>query len=619
MPKWGLTQEQIESQPWGLSRKLLKAEKTITNSVQGDVYLNRLERLALDSPPLQRLRRVKQLGNTHLVYPDATHVRLSHILGALRVSQDLLDAVLDQENRPEPQPDLFAHWRQTLAREEHTRKVAEVIVLTRLGALLHDMCHVPFGHTVEDDLGLLVRHDGNVERFQNLWDSMVPEFRDAISDDLLAELQPLILSKSIATPGWRSQYPFVEDLVGNTICADLLDYLPRDHRNMGLPYALGHRFIEGLFVTAPDHPHKQERVAIEIYRHGQKRADVESELIKALRYRYEESERALMHHAKLSPDAMIGKLLAMWRDALWVETAERGFVSLDAEIRKDIDAVRAWIEVQGAEVLDQAAERLGVPTGSSAELIAVIDTEAKAQLEAAFVRHGDDGLLERLILESERPPAEAADIDSRRAAIGAIAQAVLDRRDYKSLAWSQPLDRDVAESLWDQYGGPDNRRRLEMEAAQYVGLEDKWHLVLWIPSPDMKLKLAEVLVGNSERVTSLHEHSSRVREIYDMHRDLWALGVFVHPDLRRDELRCDILREWLRKRLGLTGWVDHLGGRTVEQIAVDRIAQEKDLRSSVKDRLLAGVSGFSDEPHQSLALLMEALGAAYDAIQDVGG
>jgi HD superfamily phosphohydrolase len=39
-------------------------------------------------------------------------------------------------------------------------------------------------------------------------------------------------------------YPFAQDIVGNTISADLMDYLTRDHRFTGLPAALGHRFLD---------------------------------------------------------------------------------------------------------------------------------------------------------------------------------------------------------------------------------------------------------------------------------------------------------------------------------------------------------------------------------------
>ena len=87
VPKWGLTKTQIRSEPWGLPSGLLVPDKTITNSVEGDVYLTRVERLVVDSPPMQRLRRVRQLGNTAEIYPDATHTRFSHALGALRCAR----------------------------------------------------------------------------------------------------------------------------------------------------------------------------------------------------------------------------------------------------------------------------------------------------------------------------------------------------------------------------------------------------------------------------------------------------------------------------------------------------------------------------------------------------
>ncbi len=53
--------------------------------------------------------------------------------------------------------------------------------------------------------------------------------------------------------GRRAFLPFVADLVGNTICADLVDYLQCDHLFTGLPAKLGHRLIQGIYVTRDDH------------------------------------------------------------------------------------------------------------------------------------------------------------------------------------------------------------------------------------------------------------------------------------------------------------------------------------------------------------------------------
>jgi hypothetical protein len=48
--------------PWGLPSELLAPAKTITDPIHGDIRLNRLECLIVDSPAFQRLRHVKQLG-----------------------------------------------------------------------------------------------------------------------------------------------------------------------------------------------------------------------------------------------------------------------------------------------------------------------------------------------------------------------------------------------------------------------------------------------------------------------------------------------------------------------------------------------------------------------------
>jgi HD superfamily phosphohydrolase len=58
-----------------------------------------LEVAVVDSRPFQRLRRVRQLGMTHLVYPGAVHTRFSHSLGAVRVAQLLLDTVWGRLSR----------------------------------------------------------------------------------------------------------------------------------------------------------------------------------------------------------------------------------------------------------------------------------------------------------------------------------------------------------------------------------------------------------------------------------------------------------------------------------------------------------------------------------------
>lgn len=82
MVSWPLSDEQLGSDPWSLSADLLRPAKTITDPVHGDIQISTLEQMILDSEPLQRLRRVRQLGTTHLVYPGGltrgSRIRLAH-------------------------------------------------------------------------------------------------------------------------------------------------------------------------------------------------------------------------------------------------------------------------------------------------------------------------------------------------------------------------------------------------------------------------------------------------------------------------------------------------------------------------------------------------------------
>lgn len=206
MPKWGLTSVGIGAGPWDLDENWLQPCKVVTDPVHQDIYLNVLETRLVDSAPMQRLRGVRQLGTAHLIYPGATHTRFSHALGSLRAAQNIMDAVAANRDGPRPADDLFKEWSTSRSKKdglpsEYDRRWAEVVVLARLGALLHDLCHVPFGHTIEDDLKVLTPHDANITRFQALWSELPRDLLDLFEDRprLKTALLPLIISKDPGT------------------------------------------------------------------------------------------------------------------------------------------------------------------------------------------------------------------------------------------------------------------------------------------------------------------------------------------------------------------------------------------------------------------------------------
>lgn len=508
MPKWGLTEDQIKAKPWGLAPELLRPHKQVTDPIHGDIYLTALETALLDTSPMQRLRRVRQLGTTQLVYPGATQTRFSHALGTLRAAQNLVDVVLTQGSGRHQVPDLFGQWH-TEQPGEFDRMVAEVTVLARLGGLLHDLGHVPFGHTLEDDLRFFEPHDANDRRFDQLWKALVSDLnephdhrRDGIElpKGLTEQLKPLIISKSKQAQSIEQTYPFVSDLVGNTICADLIDYLQRDHLYTGLPAAVGRRFLDGFYVTRSDHPDYQQRMVIRISKGGRARADVVSELFKYLRYRYELSERALVHHAKLAADVMVGKAMEMWESALAEE--------------------------------DTAVE-------------------PKELIESEVLRRGDDGLLEHLLDEATKRPH-----DGRWQGVAEIVQQLQSRSLYRRIG--EYTKRHMAERLYERYRSPEARAEVERYAAGRAGAEHGWMVALWVPNPQMRLKPADVLVddGSPNEIASLEAwdraNGERGSEIIESHHRLWAMRVYV--DRRLSDEQCEVILASLQEKLGIGEW-----------------------------------------------------------------
>jgi HD superfamily phosphohydrolase len=585
MPTWGLTPEQRELHPWGLHSSLFAPCKVTTDEIWGDIHTTVIEQAFIDTAPMQRLRRVRQLGNSHLVYPGGTHTRFSHSLGALKVVQDLLDAVTAQRNGLHAVDDLLSQWKQRDSPDEFARKLAEFTVLGRLGALLHDLGHIPFGHSIEDDLEVLVSHDKNATRFKAMWREIREQLpaliarhlpdteRQHVSDackslggalgesgELFQELRPLIISKDKHAGRWRKgdrKYPFVEDLVGDTICADLLDYLLRDHQNTGLPASLGRRFTAAFFIVPEGRGPFSRRAALNIMRDGHERTDVISELLKALRYRYELNERVLYHHAKLSADAMIGKALELWADAAWLEFASEKISKLDdAEDlveSQDLVAIRDRLE-------SASADRRRRPSA--------FERERRTRFEEEFLKYGDDGLLERMRrLRDERPSPELIRpfaCDLYRQASG-LAEALL-RRELFTVVGRVGLQDAPARELHERYGSAVDRIALQNATQRFAELGREPRVLLWLPDPRMRLKLASVLVDDGLHISEFNRfEDARARrgdDIYRADQALWSLWVFVRREVAESDREAILV--YLADRLGVAweGRRGRYGGNT---------------------------------------------------------
>ncbi len=235
----------------------------------------------LDTAAVQRLRGVKQLGLSHLVYPSAVHTRFEHALGACHLAGKIIESL-----------DKKGVYRFT----EDDRR------LIRAVTLLHDVTHVPFGHTFEDERRIAPRHDADLARLDALLAGDLGD--ELVRQGLLEPVRAQLASEISMAVKPAAETQFIRDIFAGTICADLLDYLRRDARFCGLTIDYDDR-IFSLFTRLGG------RLALDLQRHGLFRHDALSEVVQALRMRYLLTERVYFHHAKIAAGAMLSKALEL--------------------------------------------------------------------------------------------------------------------------------------------------------------------------------------------------------------------------------------------------------------------------------------------------------------------
>ena len=254
------------------------------DAVHGDVVLTPEEVRLLDTPDVQRLRGIRQLGTAYLVYPSAHHTRFEHSIGTLEMARRLIGAIEENAAR-DPERCLAIP--------------AEEARIVRLGALLHDVTHIPFGHNIEDQTGLFERHD-TPPRFAR---ALAPGTRlGEVLEDLGAREAVLRVLLPVGHPDRGAAPPSWTEILADTICADILDYLARDAHFTGLHLSVDDRIVRHFRVDrASGH------LYLDLAKRRLLREDILSEIVRVLEARYYFSERVYYHHAKITAGALLAK------------------------------------------------------------------------------------------------------------------------------------------------------------------------------------------------------------------------------------------------------------------------------------------------------------------------
>ncbi|MGD0204288.1 MAG: HD domain-containing protein [Candidatus Bathyarchaeia archaeon] len=328
-----------------LIKELLAPRKTIRDAVHKDIFVTHLETAIIDTQTFQRLRRLKQLGLTNLVYPSANHTRLEHSIGTLFMAENMICKI-----NLNPYPEIRI--------EEDDR------FIIRLCALLHDVGNLPFGHTLEDEGGLFDSQWSQDRLTYFLGDNS--EIGKAIIENrLLRKLSDLGQSrfnpnnvlieirktlKSIEEKKVSDlARPYIADIVGNTLCADLLDYSRRDIYFTGLTAGYDDRLLSYLFVTKFNGKYRLVLRLIKPKK-GQIRRDVLSELMDLLRLRYSLSEKVYYHKTKMIASGMLISAVT--------SMTEEMKLSEDNLYTKDDDTLLEYLYSNGNQIAKHLINRL---------------------------------------------------------------------------------------------------------------------------------------------------------------------------------------------------------------------------------------------------------------------
>lgn len=543
----------------------------------------------LHTPLFQRLYNLKQLGFADRVFPDAVHSRFNHVLGVAEVAERMAGRLEGWLLRNKDQAFKYANDSSTPAEEEVreitgaelARLVKTRIPSIRLLALLHDITHAAFGHTLEDEVRIFSeKHDnparqvrffnaltaqliyiwctearirdvdadvldrlsgltvdakefkGWVEELGAYLEGVPPEppnneWRHALAGKLreleitlrlllrlefihdepekrlVPQPEQLYVSDAIAIlkPDIEPldlvlhRDAFVIDMVGNTICADLLDYGRRDAANAGLKVQFDERLIKYLTIVSVSGQLSPTlrpclRIALQFFT-DKMRYDVLSEMSLVLKARYVITERVLFHPTKCAAGAVLGTAVQL------------------AGIRE----LPAWVQVLGDQEFTAELTRIAVYLSTFCATYRPGEDYGIA-LDAVWGNAPNlASLLKQCIQSISGTPSHTL-TETQRDQVATRAQAArrlcwnLSARRFPKLAFRLRTDvqqsgGDTHKAIANKYTDPKERFKLERE------VEATCHLpvgavVIHCPRSQTQMKLAEVLVvgGNLAKVAN---------------------------------------------------------------------------------------------------------------------
>ena len=209
--------------------------KYFTDNVYGSIKIRYKLLRIIHTPEFQRLKNIRQLGNTHYTFMGATHTRFEHSIGVSHLCGIMLRNIQDNQ--------------------KELSITDEQILLVQVAGLCHDLGHCCFSHLFDNKFLKVLLTDTQKKSYIN------HEYRSKLMlEHINAKYSlgytsdQLTIIKNMITPEEHSCTGFMYQIVANTrsgLDCDKMDYLIRDSRNIGVNISVNiFNIVKGEKITS---------------------------------------------------------------------------------------------------------------------------------------------------------------------------------------------------------------------------------------------------------------------------------------------------------------------------------------------------------------------------------
>ena len=206
----------------------------IRDPIYGFITLNEWEREIINHPVFQRLRRIRQLSLTDMVYPGATHTRFEHSLGVMHLATLMYDAIISNEDNKKILEERLSYNEIGLKKDRQ---------LVRLSSLLHDVGHAPFSHASEEIMPINGQ-TGKQHKHEDYTTAMIKgPLKSTIENHQINRNNFGITAEEVAgliegNANVLGDRIFWKVIISSQLDADRGDYLLRDSYHIGVKYGV---------------------------------------------------------------------------------------------------------------------------------------------------------------------------------------------------------------------------------------------------------------------------------------------------------------------------------------------------------------------------------------------